>query len=112
MPCWTVVMTEVEFKIENLDLLKKAVEKAGYAISGTSNMQKDISLFQSSTGKRININLATGKMSSAHYNEKELIKISHSLKRTYSEQVIDEVAKKQKWFKKKLGDNQYQLQRF
>jgi hypothetical protein len=45
-------------------------------------------------------------------SEKTLFDFSNSIKRAYSECVVDEIAKKQKWIKKNMGQGRYQLQRF
>jgi len=47
-----------------------------------------------------------------NFTEKGLATFSNSIKRAYSEVVIDEVAKKQKWHQRKLGEGRFQLQRF
>jgi len=48
----------------------------------------------------------------SNVNQKELTNFSNSIKRAYSLEVISELALKQKWIQKKMGNNQFQLQRF
>jgi len=108
MPCYEVRTVSVEFKVGNIDLLKKALEKAGFKrIEWTENnvrFENDKSIF--------NINFFDNKISSRYVDTKELVNLSNQIKRAYSEQVIDEIAKRQKWMKKKMGENTFQLQRF
>jgi len=112
MPCYTIVTSSVEFKIENIELLKKALEKQG--LKFWVNERDAQVVIKDSTGynNKAVVNMKTGQIISQTLNEKELTKYSFSLKRSYSEQVIDEIAKKNKWIKKQLNDKQFQLQRF
>jgi organic radical activating enzyme len=110
MPCYEVRTVSVEFKVSNIDLLKKALEKAGFNIAKAS--QITLQVRREGEINSIIIDLEQSKILSRSFDEKELSTISNQIKRAYSEQVIDEVAKRQKWMKKKLGDNRYQLQRF
>lgn len=112
MPCYEVRTVSVEFKVENIDLLKKAIENAGWRID---QMYKDVSINitdKETSWRHVTISLQGGQMSSTSMEGKNLSSFCNQLKRSYSEVVIDEVAKKQHWIKKKLGENRYQLQRF
>jgi hypothetical protein len=110
MPCYEVRTVSVEFKVGNIDLLKKALADISYRIQVEG---RDSSLLvHDRMGRRMVIDLDNSTIKSASMNEKELAAATNQIKRAYSEQVIDEVAKRQKWMKKKLGDNRYQLQRF
>jgi hypothetical protein len=108
MPCYEVRTVSVEFKVGNIDLLKKALEKIEMKIfqqdeKGIAFEDKNYNIFK--------INLINSRISGP-LDEKGLGSLVNSIKRSYSEQVIDEIAKKQKWLKKKMGENRYQLQRF
>lgn len=108
MPCYQIRTAEVAFKVENIDLLKRALEKAGWPIYRETS---DTIQFRERYSNPVTINLNTGKMT-ANVDEKQLSEISNFVKRRYSEVVIDEVAKRQRWIKKNMGNNHYQLQRF
>lgn len=116
MPCYQIRTISVEFKVGNIDLLRKAIEKV--AAKGSICEFKGVHTgtqridFYDPAGTRYQLNLDSGKLISTSLNETQLGKFSNLLKRAYSEQVIDEVARKQKWLKKKMGENRYQLQRF
>jgi hypothetical protein len=107
MPCYQVITTSVEFKVGNIEILKKALENLGV---------QDISVYDNKVGfykdDRYTIDFNSQKITGRNVDEKELTKFSNVIKRTYSEVVIDELAKKQKWAKKQLGENRYQLQRY
>jgi len=108
MPCHEVRTVSVEFKVGNIDLLKKVLEKIGFKrIEWTEEnvrFENNKSIF--------NINFFDNKISSRYVDAKELANLSNQIKRAYSEQVIDEIAKRQKWMKKKMSENKFQLQRF
>jgi hypothetical protein len=110
MPCYEVRTVSVEFKVENIDLLKRALENIGWYVRGENKRsiaikRKDEYAFP------VAIDFERGSISST-MEQSALFKFSNQLKRAYSEQVIDEVAKRQKWIKKQMGANQFQLQRF
>ena len=113
MPCYSVRTVSVEFRVANIELLKKALEKVGWKVNNEidngalSIMKKDGSYMDS-----VSINFDNSKISSRYMDEKKLTDFSYELKRAYSEQVISEVAKKQKWMSRKLSDNKFQLQKF
>jgi hypothetical protein len=109
----------VEFKVGNIDLLKKALEsmasirKESVQIFISKHTDQEKVAFRDAQNNLFNINLNTGKLAtSSGMDEKQLGSFSNQIKRAYSLQVIDEVAKKNKWINKKLGENRYQLQRF
>ena len=105
MPCYQIIQNSVEFKVENIDLLKIALVQLKLSIREEYNGDLDLS-------NGLVINLKNGKISSTSQNEVELSKFSNSLKREYSKAVIDEIGRKNKWHKKQLNDKQFQLQRF
>lgn len=108
MPCYEVRTVSVEFKVGNIELLKKALAASGCEVYLIVN---DRISFKRS-GRHAFINLADSTIKSEDFDEKELPILSNTIKRAYSSQVIDEIARKQKWMKKKMGENRFQLQRF
>jgi hypothetical protein len=109
MPCYQTITSSVVFKVENIDILKRALEAAGgRGISTIEGVRVNFYLVGTNY---ITIDLKNSKITSS-MDEKELTTISNEIKRAYSLEVINEVARKQKWMKKKMGANQYQLQRF
>lgn len=107
MPCYQIRLVSISFKVGNIDLLKKALEKMNVQV--VRQDENGISFNQAYN--QFTISFLNSKINS-NVGEKELTSISNSIKRAYSEVVIDEVAKKQRWIKRKMGPNQYQLQRF
>ncbi len=114
MPCYEVRTVSVQFKVENIDLLKKAIGWEGYRLGYED--ERFLS-FDTKTGAyrptcSFQIDLKTSQIGSSDVAERELASFANSLKRAYSAAVIDEVAKKAKWMKRDLGQNRFQLQRF
>lgn len=112
MPCYQIITTQVEFKVENIDFLRKALERDGWKISQES---RDHSIIIANKGWRseIAINLKKNTVTSQSFKtEKELIAASNAIRRAYSLTVIDHVAGKQKWIKKQVAANRVQLQRY
>ena len=107
MPCYEVRTVSVEFKVGNVDLLKKALEKAGCQIQ----TQDQVISFKDKFGNFAMIDFEKSKIIS-RMGDKQLADLSNSIKRAYSECVIDEVAKRNKWIKKQMGEGRFQLQRF
>jgi hypothetical protein len=99
----------VEFKVGNIDLLKKAIKKEGYVI--VSEKKNGIEIMNSQLNK-MTINFADSKITSENLTQSKLVDTSNALKRAYSLQVIEEISKRNKWIKKDMGQNRYQLQRF
>ncbi|MFH1547123.1 MAG: hypothetical protein ABIC57_01400 [bacterium] len=108
MPCHETRTISVEFKVGNIDLLKKAIEKAGYHISGE---YAGVLTIKDQYGNKTNIDLRNQTITSAN-NENQVTTLANSLKRSYSEVVISEVAAKQKWIAKKLSDRKFQLVKY
>jgi hypothetical protein len=113
MPCYQIRTVSIEFHVGNVDLLKKALEAAGWNISNittgaiyakNNNLRKSIRIGLDST--------STTKITSQEFSQTELNNLNNSIKRAYSEQVIDELAKKQRWIKRNMGQGNFQLQRF
>ena len=111
MPCCQIITTSVEFKVGNIEILKRALNNEGYLISSAG---EDRVFFKTKDyyGASFEINLGTSKIISKNINEKDLADKSNAIKRAYSAVVIDEIAKKNKWIKKQMGEGRYQLQRF
>ena len=107
MPCYTVIVNSVEFKIENIDILKKAMEKKGYTFDPDGG-----GVYDKNLSKIMTVDMKRSIISSTRYNEEELTAVSNSIKRAYSEIVIDNIAKKNNWFKKQLNANTVQLVRY
>lgn len=108
MPCYEIRTVSVEFKASNVNLLKKAIENLGIKISNST--EKTISFYN--VGKYTTIDIEKQQIVGSGMNERQLSTFSNAIKRAYSEQVIDEIAKKQKWMKSKLSQNKFQLKRF
>jgi hypothetical protein len=109
MPCYEIRTVEVEFKVGNIDLLKKAIAKEGHSIIFEEDGLIGI---DAKTGENFWINLNNSTIKADAVWESGLASFSNSIKRSYSAVVIDEVAKRNKWMKKDLGQNRFQLQRF
>lgn len=111
MPCYEIRTASVLFKVENIELLKKALEKEWHVEQGG---REDflIATKKNTWGEKITIDLKVGKIQSRIYSEKDLPAVSNSIKRAYSLEVINELARKQKWIKKEMGQDRIQLQRF
>lgn len=109
MPCYEVRTVSIEFKVGNIDLLKKALEKAGCTYLGNS---EEFLNLRTRGGNLVKVDFKNATISSQQLDAKGLSSCSNQLKRAYSECVIDELAKKQKWIQKKMGENRFQLQRF
>lgn len=111
MPCYEVRTVSVEFKVGNIEILKKALAADGWLLNKMSN-SNNLYARHKDSGQSITINMEKGNISSKEYSEKELTTVTNAIKRAYSGAVIGEVAQRQKWIKKKLDANRYQLQRF
>ena len=110
MPCYEIRTISVEFKIENIELLKKAIEKINFW--SLKNSSDTMAIIRDDNHNRIVIDFKNSKVSSEAYSEKELGARVNQLKQSYSEIVIGEIAKKQKWIQKKISERKFQLQRF
>lgn len=106
MPCYEERTVSVEFKVENIELLKNALANLKLQVQ---TCKTSLSFYHN--GLYTEIDLTNGKITNS-MSEQQLTNFTNQIKRAYSLQVIDEVAKKQKWMKKKLNDTQFQLQRF
>ena len=113
MPCCQIITTSVEFKVGNIEILKRALEEnATNAFQkGSISIGENIVFFRDRFSNQVKIDLKTGKII-ANMDNKQLSELSNSIKRSYSTVVIDEIAKKNRWIKKQMGVNHYQLQKF
>lgn len=113
MPCYEVRTVSVEFKVGNIELLKKAIEKMDWKVTSSTEKRLYAQKNTGQWGDEVTINLENSTINSTNFRDiKALSQFSNEIKRAYSEVVIDELAKKQKWIKKQMGTNQFQLQRF
>jgi len=109
MPCDQIREISVEFKVDNLELLKKAVEKLGY----THQLVGQTLLINNKWNVVAEVDLQGGEISSRNFtNARTLTEFSYKVKRTYSEMVIDEVAKKNRWIKRQLSEGKFQLAKY
>jgi hypothetical protein len=108
MPCYQIITSEISFKIGNIEILKKALEKAKCNLVSEG---KEQITFLDRYYNRIEVNFNSGKMIAA-MNGKLLSELCNSIKRSYSEVVLDELAKRDHWIKKNMGQGKFQLQRF
>jgi propanediol dehydratase large subunit len=110
MPCYTVVTSSIEFKVGNIDLLKKAIEAIGGILGNYQD--KDGINFRTKNGKSVYIAFNKSEIIAQNMDKKEIASYANEIKRAYSETVLNELSKKNKWIKKNLGQNRFQLQRF
>ena len=109
MPCYSIIYNSVVFKIENVELLKEALIKAG-AKDLMIRYSTELSFYFQDTDY-IKIDLKNSKITSS-MDEKKLTDVSNSIKRAYSLEVINKVSRDQKWNLRKMNDNNFQLQRY
>jgi len=108
MPCYEIRTVSVQFKAENIGILKRAIEAEGHTITFEEKTAIGVSV-----GRRwVAVDLERSTVTSSDMNQAEISSFANSLKRAYSATVIDEVAKRNKWLKRDMGQNRYQLQRF
>ncbi len=112
MPCYEIRTVSINFKVENIELLKRALEKEWTVFQGGENKDYLVATKKGTYEEKIRIDLKAGQVRSQFYSEKDLPSVSNSIKRAYSLEVINELARKQKWLKKDMGQGRYQLQRF
>ena len=109
MPCHETRTVNVNFSVNNIELLKKAIVKLGFVINGESD---NTILLINKEKLGFNINFKTSMLESTYYTFNELTTFSNQLKRSYSEVIISEVATKQRWIAKKLSDRKFQLVKY
>jgi hypothetical protein len=112
MPCYRIETVSISFKVENLVLLARALEKGNWDINFQNETGIAIQKKIGNSYNRITISFRENKIISQSLNEKQLTDVSNSIKKAYSLEVINEVAKKNKWQTRKMGEDQYQLVRY
>lgn len=101
MPCWEVNYMLVEFKAENLDLLKKSLGALKYRYS---EHEKFIDVFNG----RFTIHLDTHEVKFPTSSASMV----NRLKQEYSWQALQMVASKKKWFLKTTAQNKGVIRRY
>jgi len=99
MPCYEVRMMTVEFKAENRELLKKALDSLGWNITENE---------ESIHTDRFTINLKTQKVTVESSN----MYYVNELKKQYSLEAIKKVTSLKKWTLQTKGQNKYQAVRY
>ena len=109
MPCYQIRTIAIEFKTGNVSILKKALTNLGFSFSERS-YGLDV---HTKSFVRVSIHRDSQKISTeSRIPQTELANISNQIKRAYSLTVINDVAKKEKWFVKKLNEKQYAFQKY
>jgi hypothetical protein len=114
MPCFQIITNSVEFQVKNIELLKRALTKIGWTFSGTIIEGKQY--VRNESGRYddiviINFDNNTISNTNSYYDAKSLSTLSNKFKRAYSEEVLNEVAKKNRWMLKKQNENNFSLNR-
>lgn len=99
MPCWEVRNMSVEFRAENLELLKRALDAVGLAYSVND---------QTVTAGRIVLDLAAGKATFPSYAQATVNK----LKQAYSVEAVKAAAKAKGWSVKAQSPTKMQIVRW
>ncbi|MBW8001793.1 MAG: hypothetical protein FVQ80_07185 [Planctomycetes bacterium] len=100
MTCWQVNLISVEFKVGNIDYLKKALTDLNINYSSHDNTIINT--------RGILFKLEEGQVETQALYIGELNKI----KRQYSKVVVEDVAKKKRWVIKNKGQNKMELRRY
>ena len=103
MPCWEVNVYTLEFKAENIDLLKEALESLGYNYEIYELRGETYCSIRGG----IELNLTRGQATVSDYNRDRLNRV----KQEYSWKAVEKVAKKKKWFLKKKAEKKAILRR-
>ena len=111
MPCYEVREISVELKIENIDLLKKALRKLGLSTSEAGEKSIFVTGIADTNYSPFSIDLGNSRIITT-VDEKRTTLLANKIKRSYSEVVINELAQKNKWFVKKSAPGQFALQRY
>lgn len=108
MPCYQIITAQVEFKVKNVDLLETALNSLGLKVSNKN--QNDFTFYVGYN--KYTVDFKSSKLESSDVNQQKLDWMANEVKKAYSLEVINLIAKKNKWQKKELGKNRYALQRF
>lgn len=103
MPCWEVNVYTLEFKAENIDLLKEALESLGYNYEIWESRGEMLCSLRGG----IELNLTRGQATVSDYNRSKLTRI----RQEYSWKAIEKATKKKKWFLKKKAQNKAIIRR-
>ena len=103
MPCYEVNLVSVEFKVKYENILFEALNKLNWQYTKTA-----YGVYISAIGAEIYLNEGRVKIPEGSYAQNKL----NELKRTYSEVILDLVAKKRRWVKKQINQGQYQLTKY
>lgn len=109
MPCCSIITNTVEFKVENAEILKKALTAAGSKIIAAT---ENVITVRDQFSNPVVFDLKNGAVRSAYMGPQQLSEYSNSVKRAYSKEVISEVAKRNKWHMNQLNQKQFQLIRY
>lgn len=103
MPCWEVRTIEIAFQAKHKDLLQKAIDRMGYTGNSVVQIEDDYLKFGYEQipldDTPINV-------------DRRLSQTINTLKRSYSEVCIEEVAKKRKWALRKKNSQSMKLVRY
>ena len=97
MPCHEIRTINVDLKMVDKDLLKKALDNLGFTYNETEN---GFIIFSNKFSTRIKLDLKTGQANMAESDQKYLNKI----KQEYSKAAIEKISEKRKWILKKTGN--------
>jgi len=105
MPCYQMQLMSVEFKAKYVDFLKQALDELGYryeVIAGDTVIKVEHRY------NAIWIDLAKSEI---EFNRTSAVVVNR-IRREYSRQVLQEVAKKKRWVVKKKQNRYFQLQKY
>jgi len=107
MPCYQINLVSVEFRVDNLEYLKKVIgQNSAFMSLNQITTDSDSIKIYGRTGY-FSLNLKTHQalstMSSDEFN---------FIKREYSKVAVEEIAKKMKWVLKRKADNKFQVKQY
>ena len=108
MPCYEVRTTTFDLKLANLDVLRKALAALKFEILYETNGRLKIDSLNTGI---MTIDTAAGTIQTS-LGIDSTRNISNQIKRAYSNQVIDQVAARGKWFKKTMTPSKVVLTRY
>lgn len=108
MPCYEVREVCVEFKLENVRLIVKVLNKLGYKVM--VNQEAGRIAFGKYTATHT-IDLKSQQVSAYGISERSLTNTTNEIKKTYAIQAISDEAQKRRWALSKQG-NKLQLKRY
>lgn len=106
MPCYTVKLITVEFKVKNEEVLKKVLKKHFNYVESSKTNPGTIFFYSypGQTTSWIDLNAQTAQVISG-------ININQ-VKKEYAKEIIKQVAEKKKWLFKQTADNKIQLNKY